>query len=165
MLSRKAKKPAVTSSSLSTEEVQEIRTAFELFDTNNTGRISPSELKQAMQSLGFDTRNPIIYNMIGDLDTKDAAKEGGVTFETLLDAINYRLGDKDSREGLRRLYELFIDDPDTKTITINALKKVSKDLGENMRQDELSEMLTRASKNGVEITFDEFYDIMVKKSF
>jgi len=163
MLARKVKKQ--TPSNLNSEEVQEIRNAFELFDTNNTGKISPTDLKQAMQSLGFDTRNPTIYNMIAELETNDAAKQGGVSFDTFLDAVNYKLGDKESREGIRRIFDLFIDDPDTKTITINALKKVSKELGENMRPEELTEMLTRASKNGVEITFEEFYDIMTKKTF
>jgi Ca2+-binding EF-hand superfamily protein len=163
MLARKVKKQ--TPSNLNSEEVEEIRNAFQLFDTNNTGKISPADLKQAMQSLGFDTRNPTIYNMIAELETNDAAKQGGVSFDTFLDAVNYKLGDKESREGIRRIFDLFIDDPDTKTITINALKKVSKELGENMRPEELTEMLTRASKNGVEITFEEFYDIMTKKTF
>lgn len=148
---------------LSRDEVSEIRAAFDLFDTNNTGRVSPSELKQAMQSLGFDIRNPIIYKLISDLDTNDAAKKGGVSFDTFLDAVIFKLADRDSREGVRRIFELLIDDPDTKTITVNALKKVSKELGESIPANELAEMIERASKNGSEITFDEFYDIMTQQ--
>lgn len=155
----------IKNSVLTEDEINEIKAAFDLFDTNNTGRISPVELKQAMVSLGFDLRNPIIYKMISDLDTNDASKKGGVSFDTFLDAIIYKLGDRDSREGLRRIFELFIDDPDTKTITLNTLKKVSKDLGENIRLEELSEMIQRASKNGTEITFDEFYELMTQKEF
>ena len=34
-----------------------------------------------------------------------------------------------------------------------------------MSDEELKDMLERASKNGVELTFEEFYDIMTKKSF
>jgi Ca2+-binding EF-hand superfamily protein len=45
---------------LSNEEVDEIRQAFDLFDTNGTGKIDPKELKAAMQSLGFDSKNPTI---------------------------------------------------------------------------------------------------------
>ncbi len=165
MLSRKISKKQAAPSNLNREEVEEIRNAFQLFDTNNTGKISPTELKQAMHSLGFDTRNPTIYNMIAELETNDAAKQGGVSFDIFLDAVNYKLGDKESREGIKRIFDLFIDDPDTKTITIHALKKVSKELGEDMPANELSEMLTRVSKNGVEISFDEFYDIMSKKAF
>ena len=36
------------------EQIEEIREAFNLFDTENTGKIDPKELKAAMQSLGFD---------------------------------------------------------------------------------------------------------------
>ena len=53
----------------------------------------------------------------------------------------------------------------TDNITLSSLKKISKELGENMSDEELKDMLERASKNGVELTFEEFYDIMTKKSF
>ena len=142
---------------LSNEEVDEIKQAFDLFDTSGTGKIDPKELKAAMQSLGFDSKNPTIYQLIADLDTPEAEKNG--------DAINDKLGDKESKEGIRRIFDLFIDDPNADTITLSSLKKISKELGENMSDEELKDMLERASKNGVELTFDEFYDIMTKKSF
>ena len=63
---------------LSTEEVDEIKQAFDLFDTNGTGKIDPKELKAAMQSLGFDSKNPTIFQLIADLDTPEAAKNGGI---------------------------------------------------------------------------------------
>ena len=78
---------------------------------------------------------------------------------------NEKLGDKKSKEGIRRIFELFIDDPNADTITLSSLKKISKELEENISDEELKDMLERASKNGVELTFEEFYDIMTKKSF
>ena len=48
---------------------------------------------------------------------------------------------------------MFIGDPNADTITLNSLKKKSKELGENMNDEELKIMLERASKNGVELTF------------
>ena len=54
---------------------------------------------------------------------------------------------------------MFIDDPNADTITLSSLKKISKDLGENISDEELKDMLERASKNGVELKFEEFYDI------
>ena len=36
------------------DEIEEIKEAFNLFDTEGTGRVDPRELKAAMQSLGFD---------------------------------------------------------------------------------------------------------------
>ncbi len=170
-MSRRVQKTTVTTttkiekSGLSNDEVDEIRQAFDLFDTNGTGKIDPKELKAAMQSLGFDTKNPTIYTLIADLDTPEAAKNGGVNFDDFVGSINNKLGDKESKEGIHRIFELFIDDPNADTITLSSLKKIAQELGENMSAEELKDMLERASANGIELTFDEFYEIMTKKSF
>ena len=158
--SKKVERPG-----LSSEEVDEIKQAFDLFDTNGTGKIDPKELKAAMQSLGFDSKNPTIYTLIADLDTPEAAKNGGVNFDDFVGSINNKLGDKESKEGIHRIFELFIDDPNADTITLSSLKKIAQELGENMSAEELKDMLERASANGTELTFDEFYEIMTKKSF
>ena len=170
-MSRRVQKTTVTTttkvekSGLSNDEVDEIRQAFDLFDTNGTGKIDPKELKAAMQSLGFDTKNPTIYTLIADLDTPEAAKNGGVNFDDFVGSINNKLGDKESKEGIHRIFELFIDDPNADTITLSSLKKIAQELGENMSAEELKDMLERASANGTELTFDEFYESMTKKSF
>jgi centrin-1 len=53
---------------LTEEEVLEIKEAFDLFDTDGGGSIDPKELKAAMTSLGFESKNATIYQMIADLD-------------------------------------------------------------------------------------------------
>ena len=68
-MSKRAGSKRVERPGLSSEEVDEIKQAFDLFDTNGTGKIDPKELKAAMQSLGFDSKNPTIYQLIADLDT------------------------------------------------------------------------------------------------
>ena len=150
---------------LSNEEMEEIKQAFELFDTNNTGKINPAELKQAMQSLGFNDRNPTIFAMICDLDTPQAAKNGGIDLETFVDAINNKLGDKDSEEGIKRIFQLFTSDPNAESIDATDLHRIAKELGETMTKEELNDMLKRASSSGNSLTFREFYDIMTKKTF
>lgn len=115
-----------------------------------------------MQSLGFEQKNPTIYAMIADLDTHENA--GGINFDRFLDAITDKLGNKESREGIGRIFALF-DDDHTGSINSQNLRRVAKELGETMSQDELKEMLERASSNGDEITFEDFYFIMTKKTF
>ena len=44
-------------SNLTEEEISELRMAFQLFDSDNSGSIDPSELKDALTSLGFDSKN------------------------------------------------------------------------------------------------------------
>ena len=127
---------------LSNEEVDEIKQAFDLFDTNGTGKIDPKELKAAMQSLGFDSKNPTIYQLIADLDTPDAERNGGISFDDFVDAINDKLGDKESKEGIRRIFDLFIDDPNADTITLSSLKKISKEFQKEKPLKILEEYLT-----------------------
>ena len=55
-------------SGLTREEIEEIREAFNLFDTDGGGTIDIKELKAAIQSLGFENKNPTITNMIADLE-------------------------------------------------------------------------------------------------
>lgn len=147
---------------LTEDEIEEIREAFALFDTDNSGRIDPKELKAAMQSLGFEKKNPTIYNMIADLDTHENAD--GINFENFLDAITDKLGNKESRDGIARIFDLFDDDKST-SINIHNLRRVAKELGETMSAEELKEMLERAASNGDEISFEDFYFIMTKKTF
>lgn len=49
-----------------------------------------------MQSLGFETKNPTIFNMIADLE----AEGREIDFEEFLDGITARLGDKESRVNI-----------------------------------------------------------------
>ena len=104
-------------------------------------------------------------NGIANSGTLNLEKNGGIDFDTFINAINEKLGDKESKEGIQRIFELFIDDPNESTITLNSLKKIARELGENMSNEELKDMLERASQNGTELTFEEFYEIMTKKTF
>ena len=144
---------------LTEDEIEEIREAFNLFDTDGSGKIDPKELKAAMQSLGFENKNPTIYQMIADLE-----KEGqDIDFDQFLDAITSKLGDKETRNGINKIFDLFAENQDT--ITLNNLKRVAKELGETMSAEELQEMLERAASNNQEITREDFYNIMTKKTF
>jgi len=147
---------------LTEDEIDEIREAFNLFDTDGSGTIDPRELKAAMQSLGFDSKNPTVYQMIAELDREVS---GAIDFEDFLDAITSKLGDKESREGIAKIFALF-DDDKSGTVTLKNLKRVAKELGETMSEEELREMIERADSMGNgEISVEDFYTIMTKKTF
>merc|ERR1712217_463421 len=99
--------------------------------------------------------------MIADLDSDGTA----IGFEDFLDAITQKLGDKETRDGIYKIFDLF-DDDKTGTITLKNLKRVSKELGETMSEEELKEMIERADSNADgAITPEDFYNIMTKKTF
>lgn len=151
----KNEKPGLTE-----EEVEEIREAFSMFDTDGSGKIDPKELKAAMHSLGFEKKSPTVYEMICDLEERG----NEVDFDEFLDAISSKLGNRETREGIDRIFDLF-DDDKTGMINLNNLKRVAKELGETMTVDELREMLSRAASNNDEITREDFYNIMTKRAF
>ena len=113
-------------------------------DSKRVERLSSEKVDEIRQSF---------YKHISDLDIPDEERNGEISFDVFLDAINNKLDDKESKEGIRRIFDLFIGDPNADTITLSSLKKISKELGENMSDEELKIMLERASKNGVELTF------------
>ena len=146
----------------STEENEELRQAFDLFDVKENGKIDPSEIKETMKQLGFDAKNPTIYKIIEDLDTPESKQNGGISFSEFSESMNKRLGDKESKEGARRIFDLFVDDPKAEYIPLESLKKIAKELGDKTPDDELKDMIECASKNNGQLSFDDFYYIISK---
>ena len=147
---------------LTEDEIEEIKEAFDLFDTDGSGSIDPRELRAAMQSLGFEAKNQTIYQMITDLDKN---KNNNIDFEEFLDMMTARMSDRDTREDINKVFRLF-DDDGTGSISIRNLRRVARELGETMTDEELQEMVDRADSNGdSQVTPDDFYNIMTKKTF
>lgn len=82
--------------------------------------------------------------MITDLDKN---KSGNIDFEEFLDMMTARMSDKDTREDIQKVFRLF-DDDGTGSITLRNLRRVAKELGETMTDEELQEMIERADSNG-----------------
>ena len=72
--------------------------------------------------------------------------------------------EKDSREEILKAFRLFDDDESGK-ISLRNLKRVAKELGETMTDEELAEMIEEADRDGDgEINEEEFLRIMKKTS-
>ena len=147
---------------ISSEENEDLRQAFDLFDIKENGKIDPSEIKETMRQLGFDAKNPTIYKIIEDLDTEESKSNGGITFSEFSEIMQKRLGDRESKEGVRRIFDLFVDDENAEYIPLDSLKKIAKELGERMSEDDLKEMIECATKNEGKLFFDDFYYIITK---
>ncbi len=150
---------------LTDDDLDLLRTAFDLFDVDHRGRVDPRELIESMNSVSFDKTNPGVYDIIASLDTPEAAKAGGITFDQLTRTINAKIADKDSKEGMDRIFNLFADENNQDVITLASLKKRADELSEKIPSEELRDLLERTVANGVEITYDEFIDIMTHKAY
>ena len=138
----------------------EIKDAFELFDSNGEGKINVREIRGAMQSIGYDEKNPTVYEVITELDNPRSKNSGGATFNDFCQTVNYRVPEKETTEDLRKVFNLFLDDPNSNTTSLESIKRVADELGENIEEIELNAMLNKASKSGARLTFDDFVAIM-----
>jgi Ca2+-binding EF-hand superfamily protein len=82
----------------------------------------------------------------------------------VLDMMTAKMSEKDSREEILKAFRLFDDDEKGK-ISFRNLKRVAKELGETMTDEELAEMIEEADRDGDgEINEEEFLRIMKKTS-
>ena len=144
---------------LTEEQKQEIKEAFDLFDTDGSGNIDQKELKVAMRALGFEPKREEIKKLISEVD-KDGT--GVIDFPEFLDMMTQKMAERDPREEMVKAFRLF-DDDETGKISFKNLKRVAKELGENMSDEEIQEMIDEADRDGDgEIGEEEFMRIMKK---
>ena len=126
------------------------------------------DLKVALRALGFEPGKDEIKTLISDLTSsgtsKEKEKEGQVTidFNDFISIMTTKMSEKDSAEELEKAFILFAKEKNY--ITFEDLKRVAIELGENMSDDELKEMIFEANKNNKEgeVTHHEFMSILNK---
>ena len=112
-----------------------------------------------MRALGFEPKKEEIRKMIAEVD-KDGS--GTIDFEEFLGLMTSKMCERDSKEEMLKAFRLF-DDDETGKISFRNLKRVAKELGEAITDEELQEMIDEADLDGDgEINQDEFLRIMKK---
>ena len=144
---------------LTEDEISKIKDAFDLLDTQGTEHFYPKDFVSLMESNGIHEKEPFIYSIIKELDTEEVEKNG-ISFDTLINVINDKLGHKKDKEGIKKIFDLFKDEK-SDTINLLALKKAGNKYGQKMTNEQYKLLIEKASKNGNEITFDDFYKIMI----
>lgn len=146
---------------LTAEEVQEVKDAFDLFDTDSSGAVSVEELIEAMKSLGLDQKNEAVFNMIKDIDTDGS---GQLEFVEFLEMMTAKLSDKTPPEELKKVFNIF-DSDRTGEISLQNLKRMAHELGEEISNDELAEMIDRNDLDGDgKWSFEDFCEVMTNKT-
>ncbi|KAJ9479772.1 Cell division control protein 31 [Pseudozyma hubeiensis] len=146
---------------LTDEQRQEIKEAFELFDTDKDGAIDYHELKVAMRALGFDLKKAEVLKLLRD---HDKTNSGLLEWDDFNKIMSERIASRDPMEEIRKAFSLF-DDDGTGKISLRNLKRVAKELGETLDDDELQAMIDEfdLDQDG-EINENEFIQIMMDDS-
>ncbi|NXD61945.1 CETN2 protein, partial [Eolophus roseicapillus] len=154
-------KKASSKLELTEEQKRDIREAFDLFDADGTGHVDVKELKVAMRALGCEPRKEEIKKMVSDINKEGTGK---ISFRGFLRVITQKMVEKDSKEEILKVFKLF-DDDETGKISFKNLKSVAKELGENLTDEELQEMIDEADRDGDgQVNEQEFLNIMNKTS-
>merc|ERR1712224_88308 len=154
-----ADKRASELKSLTEEQRGELREAFDLFDTDGSGAVDFTELMTAIKALGFEPKKEEIAKMVKEMD-KDGDQT--VDFEEFCIMMAEKMNQKDGKDEMLKGFKMF-DDDNTGKISMKNFKRVAKELGENLTDKELEEILGEADtdKDG-EINEAEFLAVMVK---
>jgi centrin-1 len=151
--------PKKVRSDLTEEQKQEIKEAFDLFDTEGRNEIDAKELKVAMRALGFEPKKEEVRKILQDIDKSG---EGVVRFEDFAEIMTVKMLERDPVEEMKKAFMLICEEGHDK-ITLKSLKKTAEELGENMTKEELQEMLEEADRDGDgEIGEEDFIKIMKK---
>ena len=144
---------------LTEEQRQEIKEAFDLFDTDGSGKIDAKELKVAMRALGFESKKEEIRKIINNIDKEGS---GQIDYRDFTDLMVIKMQERNPEDEMRKAFKLFLDE-DSNNISLRHLKKVARELGETMTDEELQEMIDEADRDGDgEISEEDFIRIMRK---
>ncbi|KAF2020672.1 EF-hand [Aaosphaeria arxii CBS 175.79] len=164
---------------LSEEQREEIVEAFNLFDLDKDQFIDYHELKVAMRALGFDLPKQEILSILHthgvqstapSAPTNSKAKQAAqqayqapprllLSFQAFQTLMAQRILSRDPTEEIIRAFELF-DEGGKGKITLQDLQRVARELGENLREDEMQAMIEEFDMDGdAAISKDEFINI------
>ncbi|GAB5372569.1 hypothetical protein AAMO2058_001676900 [Amorphochlora amoebiformis] len=152
----KTSRPALTE-----EQKQEIKEAFDLFDTDKSGAIDYHELKVSMRALGFQVQKQEIVKIMKEYDRNNTGK---IAYADFAEIMGEKVLQRDPEEEMRKAFALF-DDDDTGFISSKNLRRVSRELGEVLSEEELNAMIEEFDKDqDGEISMAEFMAIMKQTS-
>lgn len=98
--------------------------------------------------------------MIADLDSDGS---GTIDFQEWLNLLTKKVSDRDTRANISKIFALF-DDERTGYISVKNLRRVAQQLGENIPEGELEELIARAdTDHDGHVSEEEFYVIVTRK--
>mmetsp|Transcript_31973 Transcript_31973/g.42199 ORF Transcript_31973/g.42199 Transcript_31973/m.42199 type:complete len:112 (-) Transcript_31973:213-548(-) len=98
--------------------------------------------------------------MLQEIDKESSAT---VEFNEFVEFVTPKMLNRDTREEIMKVFQLFDEDA-TGGISFRNLKRVANELGENLTDEELQEMIEEADRDGDGVVnSEEFYRVMRKR--
>ncbi|SOV77915.1 centrin-4 [Plasmodium sp. gorilla clade G3] len=129
--------------SINEDVEKELYECFSLFDTNKCGYIDIREFYFALKSLGLNFKKEQVKSIFLDIK-KDIDEK--LNFDEFFDIAAKYIHTRYNDDEIEHMFSLF-DPNDTGKITLQSLRKVCTDIGENISDTELNNMIHFADKN------------------
>ena len=136
-------------------DLNELKQAFDLYDHDGSQKINIKECINGLKLINFDKTNPILFDIVKDLEDTEWCSWPKFAFY-----VYNCITDRNTDEGLRTLFDLFIDDPEKETISLPTFRKICQEVGDNMSDEELKNILEITTQSGNDISFDDFCQYM-----
>ena len=152
------RKPETKKPKFSDEQIEEIREAFNLFDTDGSGAIDYKELRAAMKALGFETKKEDMQKIISEID---ADGSGEIEFPEFMEMMTGKMGEVDSDAEIMKLFAKF-DSRGKGYIDFSDVKSIASQLGENTPDVDIRYMVDQAGTDG-RVSADQFLKVLKTK--
>jgi calmodulin len=146
--------------SLSAEQIQEFRQAFDIMDRNGDGVITVDDLATVMRAIGQSPTHGELEDMIREVD---ADGNDNIDFTEFLALMSRQMRQSDIEEELRETFRVFDRDNDG-FITPQELRTLLISLGLDSSAQVIRSMIAEADRNrDGKIDFSEFRALALGK--
>ncbi|CAF1147291.1 unnamed protein product [Adineta steineri] len=142
---------------LSKTQMKELRDAFDMFDRDQSGSISSSELKQLLIALNFKPTENLLRKVMREMD---ADGNGTIEFDEFVKVMGSVYARKLTDDEMQRAFKCF-DKDDSGFITIEELRDVLRQLNQNTTEKQLKDMVNQLDEDhDGKISYDEFVHML-----
>ncbi|XP_050757997.1 uncharacterized protein LOC127019810 [Gymnogyps californianus] len=129
---------------VSEEQRRELREAFELFDPYGSGLIDVSDLKITVRALGCELGKEEMKRIVSEFSEEGSGK---LTFKSFLQVMTQKMAEPCLKKEILEAFKVF-DCDGTGKISFENLKVVASEVGEDITDEELQEMIAEADVDG-----------------
>lgn len=130
---------------LTEDQKEEIKEAFELFDGDRDGMLDVSQARVAIRALGFDLKKPEVMRLMKEFGK--SVYPYCITLDEFEKSVMDRILSRDPVEEVRKAFQLF-DTEKSGRISIRDLRRIAKEVGEDIRDEELQSMIDEFDTDG-----------------
>ena len=140
---------------LTEEQKREIYDAFQFAEEG----LDPKELMLGMKALGFDPQSEDVQRIMKLINKKGTNL---ISYEDFMDIMIEKPSD-DPQIEMQKAFKILCEEG-TDNITLNSLKNICAELGENITEEELNDMIVEADKDEDGVVNEEDFVKIIGKT-